>query len=145
MNNHRRGQICNKRDYVRQCLYCEKIEVISSGMICRYGKNIIRSTKHILTRTDYKRKTLSDLLVSLAPCQQNFWSFIGGVIPRIIFFCFPTLVLQRCPRFFPIIKLPIRARTRIQNSIRLLPQINPQVANQVVLYELNNPIVSVDD
>ena len=55
MNNLRRGQISNKRDYVRQCLYCEKIEVISRGMICRYRGNIIGSTKHILTRTDYKQ------------------------------------------------------------------------------------------
>ena len=145
MNNHRRGQISNKRDYVRQCFYCEKIEVISSGMICRYRGNIIGSTKHILTQTDYKLKNLSELLVRLAPCEQNFWSFIGGLIPLIIFFCFPTLVLQRCPRFFTIIKLPIRVRTRIQKNIRLLLQINPQVANQVELYELNNLIVSVDD
>jgi len=56
MNNHRRGQIYNERDYVCQCLYCEKIEVILSGMIRRCRGNIIRSTKHILTRTDYKPK-----------------------------------------------------------------------------------------
>ena len=140
MNNHRRGQISSKRDYVRQCLY--KVEVILRNLSL---SRECRSTKHILTRTDYKPKTLSDLLVRLAPCEQNFWSFIGGLIPLIIFFCFATLVLQRCPRFFPITKLPIRVRTRIQNSIRLLLQINPPVANQVELYELNNLIVSVDD
>ena len=81
------------RDYVRQCLYCEKTEVMSSGMIRRYRGNIIGSTKHILTRTDYKPKTLSDLLVRLDSCEYNFWSFIGGLISLIIFFCFPTLVL----------------------------------------------------
>ena len=32
MNNHRRGQISNKRDYVRQCLYRENIEVIASDL-----------------------------------------------------------------------------------------------------------------
>ena len=56
MNNHQTGQISNKRDYVRQCLYCEKIEVIASGMICRYRGNIIGGTKHTLTRTDYYPK-----------------------------------------------------------------------------------------
>ena len=51
MNNHRRSQISNKRDYVLQCLY--KVEVILRNLSLRRE---YRSTKHILTRTDYKPK-----------------------------------------------------------------------------------------